>query len=702
MIAFEKTAAVQQQTEAFLSDTEKSISSLAGFEDFVQISELQRIRREFARNIADFYRNDRKLNIGVIGQVKAGKSTFLNTLLFGGNTVLPAARTPKTAILTKIEYSETNQIVIEYYQPDEWQRLKEFSLSDLEDNEHEAAREIMKMAEENGIDPEPYLNMGTDTISFPSLDSLMEQLNQYVGENGKFTPIVKSVTIFMNKPELEGISVVDTPGLNDAIISRTDKTREFIGQCDVVFFLSRGSQFVDANDMKLISNQFPQKGVVNLFLICSRFDEALLDELRKCGSLQATIDKVKVKLTEKAQTEFMNEDKTNFSAAKFLSTCSEPIFISSLLQSMLSKEETDYSANEAHIKKKLNRFGDLSREMMQTIGNFSEVTAAFEQVVATKDSALQEKSKNFIPAVTSEWNAAVKNLLSEASQRKALLETGDKDILEKQKKAMVSQISGIKAALEEILGEMRIALEQTKGECLRQLRENCRERARIQEKTGTESHVNRYKVTTGHLWWKKSHYEYSTYTTTYTYLDASDALENIRSFGYDSCSQIESSFRKAIDVKTIKRKLLQTILDHFDSSDENFDINHFRLLAETALNRIEFPVIKLDTSSFMQTISNQFSGEVKDSTDKAKLQKLLSDTIDHLFENVSAQFIDKIAAFRVSLDDMQNGFSNELLQQINQEFSALCDQLQNKKQAISQYEQLITLLTKCSIGKSTP
>ena len=697
MIIFDKTTIVEQQTEAFLSNTEKTISCLAVYEDFVQISELQRIRREFANNIADFYRNDRKLNIGVIGQVKAGKSTFLNTLLFGGNNVLPAARTPKTAVLTKIEYSETNQIIVEYYQPKEWQRLKEFSQSDLEDNEYEVARETMKMAEENGIDPMPYLNMGTETISFPSLDSLMEQLNQYVGENGKFTPIVKTVTIFMNKPELEGISVVDTPGLNDAIISRTDRTREFIGQCDVVFFLSRGSQFVDANDMKLISNQLPQKGVVNLFLICSRFDEALLDELKKCGSLQATIDKIKVKLTEKAQTEFMNEDKSNSAAAKFLATCSEPIFISSLLQTMIPKQETEYSRNEAHIQKRLNRFGDLSPEMMQAIGNFSEVTAVFDQVVVTKDSALQEKSKNFIPAVTSEWNAAINTLISETSKRKTLLETGDKDILEKQKKAMVSQISGIKAALEEILGEMRIALEQTKGDCLRKLRENCRECARIQEKTGTESHVNRYKVTTGHLWWKKSHYEYSTYTTTYTYLAASDALENIRSFGYDSCTQIESSFLKAIDIKTIKRKLLQTILDHFDSSDESFDINHFRLLAETALNRIEFPVINLDTSAFIQNVSNQFSGEVKDSTDRAKLQKLLSDTIDQLFENVSAQFMDKISAFRVSLDNMQNSFSNDLLQQINQEFSSLCEQLQNKEQAISQYEQVIALLSQCNI-----
>lgn len=294
--------------------------------------------------------------------------------------------------------------------------------------------------------------------------------------------------------------------------------------------------------------------------------------------------------------------------------------------------------------------------------------------ISSKDTMLQKKAMGFIPNVKVEWKTVVKNLISETERRKSMLETGDKNIMEKQKKAMESNISGIKSSLEAILGDLQIALEQAKGDSLRRLRENCRNNSRLQEHTDTENHLNRHKVTTGALWWKKTHYEYSSYTATYTYFSASDALENIRSFGYDACSQIESFFHKAIDIKNIKRKLMQTILDNFDTTDENFDINHFRLIVEVALNRIEFPVIKLDVAPFIQEISSKFSGEVKDSGDRAKLQGLLSDTMDKLFENVSDQFTKSITLFRSSLDEMQTNFSTELLHHIQREFDVLCRQ----------------------------
>lgn len=365
---------------------------------------------------------------------------------------------------------------------------------------------------------------------------------------------------------------------------------------------------------------------------------------------------------------------------------------------MAGKKESDYSRNEAHVFKRLNRFGDLSQEMMLEIGNISAVREIFEKVVKAKDATLLDKAKNFVPAVKSEWNAMVRKLTNETERRKTTLETGDKDLLEKQKKAMESQISGIKASLEAILGDLRIALEQAKGDSLKRLRESCCENARLQERTGTESHVKSHKVTTGHLWWKKSHYEYSTYTTTYTYLAATDALENIRSFGYESCSQIEAAMQKAVDIKTVKRKLLKTILDNFDSGDENFDINHFRLLAETALNRIEFPVIKLNVNPFVQKISSQFSGEVKDSGDRAKLQTILSETMDKLFEDVSDQFVKTVTAFRISLDAMQDNFSTELLAQIQQEFDTLCVQVEDKEQAVAQYEKVLAMLSDAAIS----
>ena len=51
-----------------------------------------------------------RLTIGVIGQMKCGKSTFLNAFVFEED-VLPAATTPMTAALSVITYGPEKRIV---------------------------------------------------------------------------------------------------------------------------------------------------------------------------------------------------------------------------------------------------------------------------------------------------------------------------------------------------------------------------------------------------------------------------------------------------------------------------------------------------------------------------------------------------------------------------------------------------------------
>ncbi|MBP1542934.1 MAG: dynamin family protein [Oscillospiraceae bacterium] len=108
MPIFKKTALDEQKFAEHIGRINTAIDTLSPYGDYTDLSQLAKIRDSFITKTDDFFREDRKLNIGVIGQVKAGKSSFLNTLLFGGKKVLPSAATPKTATLTKIEYSEEN------------------------------------------------------------------------------------------------------------------------------------------------------------------------------------------------------------------------------------------------------------------------------------------------------------------------------------------------------------------------------------------------------------------------------------------------------------------------------------------------------------------------------------------------------------------------------------------------------------------
>ena len=87
-----------------LEDINKKLNEFSNSN--IDTSKIFKIKENFINKINDFYREDRKLNIGIIGQIKAGKSSFLNSLLFKGKDVLSKAVIPKTAVLTKIEYSE--------------------------------------------------------------------------------------------------------------------------------------------------------------------------------------------------------------------------------------------------------------------------------------------------------------------------------------------------------------------------------------------------------------------------------------------------------------------------------------------------------------------------------------------------------------------------------------------------------------------
>ena len=199
-----------REFQAFINDVGGIITDISGHTGEEDINGLKKLISNFKLKTEDFYRENRKLNIGVVGQVKSGKSSFLNTLLFDGKEILPKASTPKTATLTKMEYSDENIIHIEYYSVDEWSVLEDNSVIDLDDEIYKSAHEIMEMVRRNGIEPRQYLERGSDEIKFDKYEDLIENLNDYVGENGKFTPIIKAVTLYLNMKEFEGLSIVDT------------------------------------------------------------------------------------------------------------------------------------------------------------------------------------------------------------------------------------------------------------------------------------------------------------------------------------------------------------------------------------------------------------------------------------------------------------------------------------------------------------
>ena len=365
-----------------------------------QLTDLQQLAEGFQRDIANAQQEGRLLRIGIIGQIKRGKSSFLNSLLFNGQDILPKAATPMTAALTRISYSEQPEASVEFYTVAEWQTVEQTAAKVKENDrvyqqamaafrddqrsgqlsaggqrarppvaprpseEEKACCELVSMVTQSGITVTDYLGTIHRIDGADSNQNLIEQLTDFVGAQGRFTPIVKSTELKLNVPGLDGIEVVDTPGMNDPIVSRGRRTQEFIGQCDVVFFLSYCSQFMDMHDMALLAQNIPHKGIREILLIGSVFDSALLDEYHNYPSIAQALPGITRKLNNLAQQNVERvcqqgqvnrkncvDDEDYIFAA--LQKALPPTFISSRCYDLAIKGP-DLSEEEAHSLKQLN------------------------------------------------------------------------------------------------------------------------------------------------------------------------------------------------------------------------------------------------------------------------------------------------------------------------------------------------------------
>ena len=698
-----------KEFQTFIDNTNAIITEVTGHEKKEDISELQRLVSNFKKKTEDFYRTDRMLNIGVIGQVKAGKSTFLNTLLFDGKEVLPKAPTPKTATLTKMEYSDKNIIQIEYYSKEVWEVLEENACVDLEDEIYTSAREIIEMVRRNGVDPVPYLEKGKDILEYESYDALVSGLNNYVGEDGKYTPIVKAVTLYLNKEEFKGLSIVDTPGLNDPIASRTIRTKEFMEVCDVVFFLSPSTGFLDKSDWILLSSQLPQKGVKKLVLIASRYDSGVRDVLRKqeeddiFGDDENTTDNVpkacrivKKKLTKRAKAkveEFVEDLEARESSPELIEVirqCAKPIMISSLAYNMIGKAESEFTKEEKNMYSAIRQFSTDMDSDLNLLGNFDEVKALFREVVTEKEHIFEAKAKGFIPDAVEELRNLLLSYQDKTNQRIKLLEGNEKEQLLEQKKLIESQMNNIKADIAAVFGELNAKIESEKAVGIRELRDSSKDYLNIRERTGSKTSTGSY--TTGHLFWKKTHVY--TYEEHYSYCIAADAIENLKKYALEASNQVEEVFSEAMQMKEVKRKLLNVVVNNFDMGSEKYDSSLFRIMVEETISRIEFPVFDMDISDAMSGIAGKFNGELTSAQEKTELSTALSKAISNIYGELCDRLEKEVKSFETKMSAISQKVEESLLNNITEEFGNLISQCENKENEIAAYKEYAAILEK--------
>ncbi len=296
---------------------------------------------ELEKTLKEMQAKDRDLKVGIIGRVKAGKSSLLNALIFEGVEVLPKAATPMTASLTILKYANTMSAEVEFYSPKdiaeleneheryvrEFNRIvgeevkKQKEKQSLVNRFKEGVKNVDKIFSGNKSDKEApkertlsdeeinkraeriaknTLNEDTKLVSSydqyekikesgllntknldphiqaNSLQELNQKLLQFVGADGKYMPYTKAVQISLNNPNLKDLEVIDTPGVNDPIASREERTKALLKDCDVVFIVSPSNQFLTDSDMSLFDRVSNKEGLQEIYFVASQADSAVL------------------------------------------------------------------------------------------------------------------------------------------------------------------------------------------------------------------------------------------------------------------------------------------------------------------------------------------------------------------------------------------------------------------------------------------
>ncbi|MGR5241421.1 dynamin family protein [Photobacterium damselae] len=676
---------------------------------FPQIQSLVEIEKDLQAKQARWQQQEQKLSIGIMGQVKAGKSSFLNALLFAGKPILPEAATPKTANLTKISYGDAFTLRVDYYTDKEWQEIQHIAQSGSDTIEAKVSQELIAMANKlNGDEIHRCLSVGNESVIADDLDGLQGILNQYTSSDGSHTPLVKSTEIELPIDDLKGFEVVDTPGMNDPVASRTQKTREYMANCDVVFFLSRSSQFLDKSDDELLRDQLPNKGVKRLVLVAGQFDSAILDDGYDRDSLAETEQNLKTRLTRVAVTK-ANElaDRKmatdNNQHALLIESLSNPVFASTFAYGFAHWPQEQWTKTMQHVHNELLELADewdeyeYTQQDWQRLANFEVLQQAFDQAKHDRSELLEQQKRSILPDSYNRMNVQLLNLVEAIKQRIEFLQSKDLADIEKEQNVCETKMTAISSALSFTLAQARNNAQQEASELLSQLKQDQISFSQLTTRTGSRTEESSREVSCSTWYkpwtWGNTRTVYSTYTVSYDYLNPHDAIEQVNRYGAQSAQQIVRAFGKLISSEVLKLTLKKALLDELDTKSEDFDPTLFKAMLENALSQLMLPRFDIQLGDTTSLISANFSGEVTNSSDMQNLRLQLNKALEQVLGKIQSEFEKQFGLVVNQLKEIEITLSQSLMQNIQQQLADMREQVINKKDEISRFDELLSQVT---------
>lgn len=683
---------------------------------------------ELEKDKAELEKAGRLLKIGILGRVKAGKSSFLNALIFNGESILPKAATPMTAALTVLEYAKTPSLSVDFYSDEDLSRIetlaKEFE-SELEKNTDAKINELKDKALSKGkeIDElelkerarksalqelkgvqesiyacyQQYQQISQSQVSASereankdfqgSLSEIRAKLKDYVGSSGKFMPFTKSITLRLDNEFLKDVQIIDTPGLNDPVPSRSARTNEILRECDAVLVLSPAGQFMDQNDVILVRKL--AGSVARIFVIASKGDSELYgsEKDKNGGILNAVFEGIQNTLERSKNNALQKADVENNVLQRALKE--KMIVCAGICAGIVAKRGENLDEMEIHTLNRLkeeypNDFqGEKMWENLSKLANIEALNAVFVELKKDKELILQERISGFLQSNDKALNAYKEALQDRVRQRIDALQKVDIDGL----KARANALQEVKERGESVLDsewnelcvkfcfDIRGILKDKQTEFFENLENEA------------ESKQGDFIKETG-IFLKDKHYLKK--------VNANAVINAIEK----TCERLENLLNDetARAIQAWREKMPSTLLKALreEISDEFIDGFVFKKCLRDIFNKITYPSIKY-SSKIPYSISGM-SGILEDNVEGGYAW------VEAKYEHPATHFINEVSNFtrrfkqevREDIDKLANelssvfafGFGKDMFQSISDEIQSLQKDLASKALKLDEYKTL--------------
>ena len=683
---------------------------------------------------------NRLLQIGIVGRVKAGKSSLLNSLVFDGKSILPKAATPMTAALTVISYADKPSVEIEFFSKNDIENIKNDSLEYekefsrlLKEKENESKKrkivrkiDINKLKERvtrelNKIEPslsssyDQYQRMQKSNIAFENLEktkaipltnieSLGSKLKDYVGADGRFMPFTKSVHIKIPQDNLKNIQIVDTPGVNDPVVSREDRTRELLKFCDVVFIVSPAGQFMSKEDLDLMDRITSKEGVRELFVVASKCDTQLYGSIKEesQGNLDCAFDSIVTSLAGSLHNTLSNLKKSNPEVGdvydKLIYQSKSSIVHSSGISHTI-KEAYDnqdvLDSGEAHAWKLLvdnypNHFSKSNKELtipnLDLLSNIKKINKIInDDVRKQKDEILSQRKNEFLNAKIDSFNKYKSDLIEFIEERIKDINSNDIDKLKAERTHINYIKSNISKLIDEEYDEQITELDINIYVQLKKKLNSYFRKGSDDIDNEEEVKTRSYEVSTFTWDWDKivnpsTWFGSKTVTETYTKIRAGAVKDSLSNLTTEIEEKIKSiSVQKMAQWRIILISRLEKILKN-NINDKNFNTKKINRIVRNTINNVEFPLLSYNNISLPSG-----SGTLK----KSKADNFIKE-VRKYWSTLEKQVIADIKKYTDSL--IENLEQIKLSEKIFSEYDASLKELENQ---IQNKAIIINELNKC-------